>query len=450
MVKFRGQNKAAYALATVPLATVLLAAGCGTLPARGQSVTQPPAASGAAAPSARPAASGSQAAAAIWLDSLQMTSASTGWALRWTQSPAVADDGYLAPARTTDGARTWTSVTPPAARALLATPDAAVVLHALDGQRAWLAVTAATTDSPAAHLTEVFTTVTGGRTWTEPAPLKVPGYARLLSVAGPENGWLLMASGGAMGQEPVQLYRTGDAGRRWSPVAETPQAGTGSNGLPVSCGKTGLAFATGSAGWLSGACFFLSDALLVSRDGGVTWASQVLPVAASSCSTYGCEVSGPQFAGRTGFLVIDRAPAPYFLVSQDLGVTWRRQPLPSGAGQDPRIQFFSPLSGMLVSAGPQGVIGHVFYTTANGGRTWTAVPQGRSFTQLGTSFDFISARTGFAWAPGADANGSSPPAMYLTTDSGRTWVAFTPRLAARQGRQGPSTILKRPCTDHPA
>ncbi len=415
MVKLWGQNKGAYALATV-----LLAAGCGTLPASGQSAAQPP------------AASGSQAAAAIWLDSLQMTSASTGWALRWTQSPAVADDGYLAPARTTDGARTWSSVTPPsAARALLATPGAAVVLHALDGQRAWLAVTAATTDSSPVHLTEVLTTFNGGRTWTESAPLKLPGYANFLSVAGPEHGWLLMASGGAMRQEPIQLYRTSDAGLRWSLVAGTPQTGTGSNGLPVSCDKTGLAFATASVGWLSGACFSLSGALLVSRDGGVTWAPQALPAAASSCSTNECEIFGPQFAGRTGFLVIDRAPgAPYFLVSQDLGVTWRSEPLPSGAGQDPRIRFFSPLSGMLVSAGPQGVIGHVFYTTANGGRTWTAVPQGRSFTQLGTSFDFVSARTGFAWAPGADATGSSPPAMYLTTDSGRTWVAFTPRLAA--------------------
>ena len=415
MVKLWGQNKGAYALATV-----LLAAGCGTLPASGQSAAQPP------------AASGSQAAAAIWLDSLQMTSASTGWALRWTQSPAVADDGYLAPARTTDGARTWSSVTPPsAARALLAAPGAAVVLHALDGQRAWLAVTAATTDSSPVHLTEVLTTFNGGRAWTESAPLKLPGYANFLSVAGPEHGWLLMASGGAMRQEPIQLYRTSDAGLRWSLVAGTPQTGTGSNGLPVSCDKAGLAFATASVGWLSGACFSLSGALLVSRDGGVTWAPQALPAAASSCSTNECEIFGPQFAGRTGFLVIDRAPgAPYFLVSQDLGVTWRSEPLPSGAGQDPRIRFFSPLSGMLVSAGPQGVIGHVFYTTANGGRTWTAVPQGRSFTQLGTSFDFVSARTGFAWAPGADATGSSPPAMYLTTDSGRTWVAFTPRLAA--------------------
>ena len=189
MVRLWGQNKAAYALATVLQATVLLVAGCGTPPARGQSAAQPRAASGSPAPSGPPAASRSPATAAIWLYSLQMTSASTGWALRWTQNPAVADDGYLAPARTTDaGARTWTSVTPPAARALLATPGAAVVLHALDGQRAWLAVTAATTDSSPVHLTEVFTTFNGGRTWTEQAPLRrFAGHPQLLCVAGKPN-----------------------------------------------------------------------------------------------------------------------------------------------------------------------------------------------------------------------------------------------------------------------
>src|SRR5260370_16045724 len=152
MVKLWGQHKGAYAVATPPLATVLLAAGCGTPPARGQSAAQPPAGSRSSAASGRPAASGSQAA--IWLDSLQMTSASTGWALRWTQSPAVADAGYLAPARTTDGARAWTSVTPPAARALLATPDAAGVLRALHGERAWLGVAAATRGKPPGRPTD--------------------------------------------------------------------------------------------------------------------------------------------------------------------------------------------------------------------------------------------------------------------------------------------------------
>jgi hypothetical protein len=44
MVKLWGQNTGAYALATVPLAAVLLVAGRATLPARGQSGAQPPAA----------------------------------------------------------------------------------------------------------------------------------------------------------------------------------------------------------------------------------------------------------------------------------------------------------------------------------------------------------------------------------------------------------------------
>jgi len=433
MMKLWRQDKrpcalAAVPLAAVPLATVLLVAvllaavllvaGCGASPARSQSAAQ------------ILVASGSPATVPIWLDSLQMISPSTGWALRWTQNPAVADDGYLAPARTMDGARTWTSVTPPAARALLAAPGTTVVLRALDGERAWLAVTGPAPDGSPVHLTDVFGTVNGGRTWTTSAPLKVSGYAVFLSFAGPERGWLLMTDGAAMQRQPVQLYRTTDGGLRWSLIAQTAGAGIASTGLPVACDKADLAFPAASVGYIGGACNVLSGVLLVSRDGGVDWASQALPVSAASCGD-GCEVSGPQFAGQTGFLVIDRAPwAPYFLVSQDLGMTWQSEPLPSGAGEDPRIQFFGPLSGILVSAGPQGIIGHVFYTTADGGQTWTAVPQGRSFTQLGTSFDFVSARTGFAWALGADAQGSSSPAMYQTTDSGRTWVAFTPRLAA--------------------
>jgi photosystem II stability/assembly factor-like uncharacterized protein len=406
------------------LCVVLLAAGCGGQPAR----TRQP---GEAAPGA--AARAPYAGVGIWLSWLQMTSASTGWALRWTVSPWSTQAGYLVPARTTDGGRTWTSVTPPAARALLATPFAQVVLQALDGERAWLAVTPATTDSSPPHLTEVFATADGGRTWTESAPLKVSAPASLLSFADPEDGWLLANYGGSMNQDPVQLYRTTDGGLRWSLIAQTlpgPYGGTSSSGLPVYCDKVRFLFATASVGWLSGGCFSLPDALLVSRDGGAHWASQALPVPASSCIPDECAVLGPQFVGRTGFLVIGRAPeAPYFLVSQDLGVTWQTEPLPPGAGKYPRVQFFSPLSGVLVSAGPQGVIGPVFYTTADGGRTWTAVRQGRSFAQLETTFDFVSPSTGFAWVSGGGDTPVGPPAMDETTDSGRTWTSFTPVLA---------------------
>jgi hypothetical protein len=165
---------------------------------------------------------------AVWLASLQMPSASTGWALRWTQSPVVADDGYLAPARTTDGVRAWTDVTPRAARALLATPDATVVLQALDGDRAWLAVTASTADGSSPHLTVVSGTSDGGWTWTRSAPFNVPAYARLVTFAGPGGGWLLADYGGAMGQDPVRLYRITDAGctgrRSRRPRTQAPAA----------------------------------------------------------------------------------------------------------------------------------------------------------------------------------------------------------------------------------
>jgi photosystem II stability/assembly factor-like uncharacterized protein len=127
-------------------------------------------------------------------------------------------------------------------------------------------------------------------------------------------------------------------------------------------------------------------------------------------------------------LVLARSAAPYFLASRDLGQTWASEPLPPGAGAYPRITFFSPLDGVLVSAGPNGAIGGIFDTTADGGATWTAVPQGPSFTANGTEFDFVGPRTGFAWVPGADAP-AGPPAIAQTNDSGRTWTVFTPILA---------------------
>jgi photosystem II stability/assembly factor-like uncharacterized protein len=399
------------------------AAGCGTVSAQGTG----PAASRS---SGRPAPSPAQPGTPIWLDTLQMTSATTGWALRWAGDPSGAAPVYLAPSRTTNGGRTWADVTPLAARPLLDTQSAAAVLDPLSGERAYLAVTAATADSNAVKVTEVFATSNGGRAWAESAPLQAADWVSLLTFADARHGWLLFNTGGAMGQDPVQLYRTIDAGLRWSLIAATPQAGTGSNGLPVSCGKTGLTFATTAVGWLDGSCFSLSDALLVSRDGGATWAPQPLPLPASYCRFYGCFVYGPQFAGGTGFLTVDRANGtPYLLVSHDLGATWQHVPLPSGSRTYPQLTFFGPPQGVLVPEASQEAIGPVFYTTADGGLTWTAVPQGQAFTQLGAAIDFVSTQTGFAWTLGTDAT-SGAPAMYETASSGRSWTEFTPRLAA--------------------
>jgi photosystem II stability/assembly factor-like uncharacterized protein len=122
------------------------------------------------------------------------------------------------------------------------------------------------------------------------------------------------------------------------------------------------------------------------------------------------------------------AGTPTLLTSRDLGQTWAPLSLPAGAGRYPQIKFFSPSVGFLVSAGAQEALGDVFYTTSDGGQTWSPVTQGVHFTQFGASIDFVSPRTGFAWILGGDSQGAAPPPMYQTADSGHTWKLFTPRL----------------------
>lgn len=400
----------------------LLAAGCGSPAGRARQAEEE--ATSAASPSAA-----SQSAAGVWLSGLQMTSAETGWALHWTANPSSAQAGYLVPARTTDGARTWTDVAPRAAIALLKTPDASLVLDALTSSRAYLAVTAAMSQGASPLPTAVFGTANGGQTWAESAPFLAAAPASLLSFANPDDGWLLASNGGSMGQDPAWLYRTTDAGMRWSPVAQASPSGTGGTGLPLECDKTGLTFATAQAGWLASSCTGASqNVLLVTRDGGARWAPQPLPISAQCQS--GCEVyNPPQFFGRAGFMVIGDGPGPpHFLASRDLGQTWLPEPLPAGAGWYPRLTFFGSLDGVLVPAGVKGAIGGTFDTTEDGGTAWTAIAQGQSFAATATEFDFISPTTGFAWVQGSDAS-SGPPAMDETTDSGHEWTSFTPVLA---------------------
>jgi photosystem II stability/assembly factor-like uncharacterized protein len=365
------------------------------------------------------------------VQALQMSTPSTGWALYLAGSPATAPLGTpTLLVRTSDSARTWTDVTPAAARPMLSTANASQVLDAIGADRAYFAVTVSPRENGSAT-TRVFATDDGGRTWTESAPVKGVGYVSALSFTDPSHGWLLWNEGAAMGRNPVRVYRTTDGGAHWSLTAQSPPIDSNSSaGIPVPCDKTGITFPSASAGWLTSVCAVgLADGLLVSRDGGDTWSQQPLPVQPGACEETTCELTGPEFAGGTGFLTLGRNPgAPALLVSKDLGQTWQSIALPTGVGVYPQIQFFDATHGVLVAGGSQGSIGDVFYTTSDGGQTWTAVPQGVHFTQLGAAIEFVSPDNGFAWILGGDAQGSSPPPMYETTDAGRTWTSFNPKV----------------------
>jgi photosystem II stability/assembly factor-like uncharacterized protein len=355
------------------------------------------------------------AAPPIWIETPQMTSRATGWTLRWLKWGV--NDSQLV--RTTDGGRTWTDVTPPAAAALLSLPDLlAAVLLARDSEHAWLALCCAGgTATSAGMLTEVFSTSDGGRRWTESGPLHGPAYGgpASLTFTGPEDGWLLFTTEPAGPARFGQLYRTEDGGRHWALLAA---------GVPATCDPSPLLAATRSVAWIE--CE-PGGPLLVSRDGGTRWVPQPVPRTA---------VGVLQLTGQTGIMTAGPASGLYLLVTRDLGRTWRRVPLPSGIGQFPGVRFLSASDGIVMPQVSAGSRVPVVYVTVNGGRTWTAVPQGLHATDpelLG--YDFVSTRIWFAWY-GNNAGALSPPAapaqalasiIYQTDNSGRTWTAITAR-----------------------
>jgi photosystem II stability/assembly factor-like uncharacterized protein len=407
--------------------------------ARSAAAASASAGAGVANTTAAPADALRPRAKAIWLRSLQMTSAMTGWALYYPRNPNSSSAALLL-ARTTDGGRSWTDVTPAAARPMLAAPDATQVLDPASGDRAYLAVTGATQESNSTvNATMVFATTDGGRTWTDSAPLRAVSTVSEVSFADPQHGFLLLGGGDdAMGEDPVWLYRTADGGAHWSLAAAAPapnatavssQPGPGQ--IPAACDKSGLAFPTATNGWIASTCNTrLANALLVSQNGGVSWADASLPLPATICAGAACTVSGPQFLDGTGFVTVDPEPSgAALLVTRDLGQTWDQLALPAGL-QYPQITFFSPTQGVLVAGETQGAFGGTFYTTADGGQTWTPVPQGANLTRLGVTIDFATPENGFAWTNGLESDPVPPTSIYETTNSGRTWHAFTPKLAA--------------------
>ncbi len=365
-----------------------------------QDVCRPPAPPASQPPTATP----------LWLDSLQMVSIRIGWALRWTSNPSSLAPSSLVPARTTDGGRTWTDVTPSTARV---TPSSASDLFVLDAERAWLGVG-----------TTLFSTSDGGASWTRLAATF--DHLGSLDFINAQDGWDMENLGAAMGQDAVVIYRTTDGGRRWSLVARTPSlmgSGASIGGLTTDCDKNGLVFATPSDGWLTEYCNGGGPGFFATHDGGSTWTQQHLPVP-SACSD-GCGVSPPTFFGSTGFLTV--GGASMLFVTHDTGATWARVSLAINRSRSWIVQFVDARHGFVVPGSLEdGATGHVLYATSDGGATWTPVHSDIGFNQYET-FDFVSPKAGIIWIQAGDVLGLSP--TYRTSDGGRIWVRFTPTLA---------------------
>jgi photosystem II stability/assembly factor-like uncharacterized protein len=408
-------------------AVALMLAICSCSAAGDRAAAPAPAASGRSARPADAVARGTVASGGpVWISQLQMTSVATGWALLWTGNPDAKAPMQLG--RTTDGGRTWQVVTPTATPPL-ATAD--LVLSAATADRAWLAVAISkSAGGGSGGTTRVYRTGNGGRTWRRSQPL--PGSELVaLGLSGRSRGWLLESLGEAMNENPVKLYQTSDGGSHWSPLAKSPgvPGPPRTSQLTATCDKTGLRFVSASLGWITAYCP-VGTLVLASSDGGARWAPVSLPVSAQACQQAGCEIPAPEIAGGSVFLVVGAYPASAsVLVSTDRGRTWRAGPMPAGAGPYPRVRFFTAHDGIAVSAWSQGRIGRDFFITTNGGLSWSAVRQGRRFGGNWDDFDFVSLRAGFGWTYPGGETATALPRLFRTSDSGRSWTSFVPRLS---------------------
>ncbi len=373
----------------------------------------PATATGSGAPGVVPEA-GSQTGPALALSTLQMVSATSGWATGWTVDRSRG--GVL---RTSDGGAEWQIISPRDVD-----PTRIENSFFLDGTHAWLAVSAGreATAHPISTTLNFLRTVDGGATWQSIAPLHFlssgPGW---LDFIDPQHGWYMANLSQAAGSMAVELYQTTDGGLHWASVSVTagePSLSTPGS-LPVECNKTGIAFADAETGWATGHCTTGGVFFYVTRDGGRTWRSQSLRPPADAPSdlfaTCDCETTPPVFAtardGITPVKIFVSEHEAVLYVTKDGGQTWQPSQLASNRLLRPPV-FVSPNDGWVTDEVD-------LFVTHDGGLTWTTAGHLPDLRLLGT-FDFVDLKNG--WLTGGVQ-------VYATHDGGVTWQPITPVLA---------------------
>jgi len=344
-------------------------------------------------PSPPPIPAGGPVTAAI--SEVHMATASVGWAT------AEVGGGTLTILHTTDGGSTWTDVGPVRGRDYYE-----VFPFFLGPSDAWFG-------TASGHLVTIDRTADGGRSWQRSSfRTALPGGPVFFLNA--HDGWFLAGGdNGAMDTEPLEVWRTADGGAHWSRISvssTSPEPPSTPGPLSYGCDKGGIVFTTPEVGFVNVSCGYRADLLYITRDGGVSWLGEALP--GISCQQ-GCGASLPEFVTpRMGFEAAGpESGGDVLFVTHDGGATWSRHsqlPVPIGLPD-----FVDPLHGFVWARGR-------LYTTADGGRTWTATRPGVDLSNA--VLDFVDARVGFAAVQGARY-------VLRTTDGGHSWHRVSAVLA---------------------
>jgi photosystem II stability/assembly factor-like uncharacterized protein len=277
-------------------------------------------------------------------------------------------------ARTTDGGATWTAAVVPGAEAREFRD-----VHAVDGRTAYL-LSAGPGDASA-----VFKTTDGGASWRRVLANPDPaGFFDCFAFWDAETGLLY---GDSVDGRPT-LFVTRDGGGRWdrpappaTPAALAGEGGFAASGTCVTTGPGGRAWVATGAG--------PTARVLVTDDAGRTFRAADAPVVAGDMAGITSVVFRD---GRTGLAAGGRirgdGPGARTARSDDGGATWRAAGEPRLKGAVYGLAWVPGAEAMAVAVGPGGID-----VTTDGGRSWTAVDDGDTWS-------VAFAPSGVGWAVG--------------------------------------------------
>ncbi|MGD0750313.1 MAG: hypothetical protein ABSA23_02780 [Anaerolineales bacterium] len=325
-----------------------------------------------------------------------------GWGI------AVNANGYVL--RTVDGGSTWLNATPPGTGSI----GFSAGLTVLNSNHAWVLVPGMDFFSGT-----LYRTSDGGMTWSANT---VPFGGAYLQFLDPNTGRALAERGVAAGSEAVELFQTSDGGVTWTSVFhDDPGQPGSSDSLPMAGIKNGMTFSDPQTGWVTGSIPADGDVYLyTTQDGGVSWSQQRLSLP-PGYAAYQYLPQAPVFFGKDGILplTIYRSGSTdlTFYTSQDGGLTWTGDPANANRVIQAGLPAIADALHMWCWDG-----GTSLYTTSDGAQTWDDSKASLDLSGNLSWLEFVPGFTGWALTRLDDAGHSQ---LYRSTD-GVNWTPLIP------------------------
>jgi photosystem II stability/assembly factor-like uncharacterized protein len=364
---------------------------------------------------------GSSTSASLGTAELHMVDSQNGWAYSRSRI-----------ARTSDGALTFQDVTAPGVTdATQLDPP-----FFLDARHAWTFVVQWKQSTLVSATLE--RTSDGGGTWKS-TPME-PAVEGDLNFADATRGW--MWSSRQVGNNTAveeTLWRTADGGQTWADVYRyTYRLPIQPNIQKGDCSFSAIAWSSSTHGTAGVSCPFDSmPSLKVTDDAGSTWHSLTLSRLAVEPGIALFSGVGPIHRFENGELatLVSRCVGSdgmscrdygQLYRSQDGGITWTRGALVWGAGD---LVMSDPLHGWLPNACPtDACYGPQLLNTVDGGTSWQVLDTPTAFAPNmhgSRIYSLVTPTLGFVVV----SNEFQPASSYFkTTDGGRTFQSFVPRL----------------------